>query len=339
MPSRHPYREPYRRPSVLRVVQVFAVLVALGAATTAAAENAEAADAPPAIPRILWLESGAGSCGPIFDEPAAPLELAPAPYPENARLAGLESSIRVRAVIDATGAVATAAARYKFPELAEAAEQAMIASTFRPAVMGGVAVSSAIEAVYDFRLRPGENRLVDDWPADDELENRAGLELQAPVRAFLEAADSIAIFKMCRDCGLPTGRPEPCPGRDLDLKTCGGRHFIRHPVSEPVPLSADQVARVKDLLLARSPYWMPAHEDRDLQSACVIPNPEYGLSLRSGGQEMFVLFSLGCSGTILFRDTEACYGSGHPYRRSTELFCALLEEKAGWGCVGDEWPR
>jgi hypothetical protein len=154
VPGPYPNLE-MRPPSVRTITQALALLVALGAAAGSAADPIDTADAPLTTPRILWLESGAGSCGPIFDAPAAPIELVPVPYPENARLSNLEIPIRVRGVIDANGAVTVAKARQQTPYLAEPAEQALLASTFRPAMMGGVAVASAIEVVYDFRLRPG----------------------------------------------------------------------------------------------------------------------------------------------------------------------------------------
>jgi hypothetical protein len=104
VPGPYPNLE-MRPPSVRTITQALALLVALGAAAGSAADPIDTADAPLTTPRILWLESGAGSCGPIFDAPAAPIELVPVPYPENARLSNLEIPIRVRGVIDASGAV------------------------------------------------------------------------------------------------------------------------------------------------------------------------------------------------------------------------------------------
>jgi hypothetical protein len=317
---------------VRNITQALALLVALGAAA------GSAADAPLTTPRILWLESGAGSCGPIFDAPAAPIELAPVPYPENARLSNMEIPIRVRGVVDASGAVTLARARRQTPYLAEPAEQALLASTFRPAMMGGVAVASAIEVVYDFRLRPGVPRYVDTMPSDEELERRAGRDLPEPVRAFLQAADSFAIFRMSPKWeSYELGDRTPCPSRALELKTCGGRYVIPNPISEPVPLTADEVARVKELLLAQSPTWVPRKGDDDLKFSGMIPQRDYGISARRGDDEMYILFNLSRVGYLEFRDAKECFGGGHPYRRTTELFCALLETRLGWGCLEDEW--
>lgn len=337
MPGTHPARET-RPPSVRNVTQALVLLVALGAAAGAAADPIAAADAPPTTPRILWLESGSGSCGPIFDAPAAPIELVSVPYPENARLSNMEIPIRVRGLIGASGVVTVARARQQIPYLAEPAEQALLASTFRPATIGGVAVASAIEVVYDFRLRPGVPRYVDTMQSDEELERRAGRDLPEPVRAFLQAADSFAIFRMSPKWeSYELGDRTPCPSRELELKTCGGRYVIPNPISEPVPLSADEVARVKDLLLAQSPTWVPRKDDLDIRSSGVIAQRDYGISARRGDDEMYILFNLSRVGYLEFRDAKECFGGGHPYRRTTELFCALLETRLGWGCLEDEW--
>lgn len=337
MPGPYPNLE-MRPPSVRTITQALALLVALGVAAGSAADPIDTADAPLTTPRILWLESGAGSCGPVFDAPAVPIELVPVPYPENARLSNLEIPIRVRGVIDASGAVTVARARRQTPFLAEPAEQALLASTFRPAMMGGVAVASAIEVVYDFRLRPGAPRNDETMPGDEELERRAGSELPEPVRAFLQAADSFAIFRMSPKWdALDLGDRTPCPSRDLDLRTCGGRYSFPHAITAPVALSADEVVRVKDLLLAQSPTWAPKRGEIDLIFAGSIVQRDFGISARRGDDEMFILFNLSRMGRVEFRDAQECYGGGHPYRRTTALFCALLEARLGWGCLEDEW--
>ncbi|MBK9472370.1 MAG: energy transducer TonB [bacterium] len=313
------------------------VLVTMAVAVTAA-DPIDTADAPLTTPRILWLESGAGSCGPVFDAPAVPIELVPVPYPENARLSNLEIPIRVRGVIGASGAVTLARARRQTPFLAEPAEQALLASTFRPAMMGGVAVASAIEVVYDFRLRPGAPRSDETMPGDEELERCAGRELPEAVRAFLQAADSFAIFRMSPKWdALDPGERTPCPTRDLDLRTCGGRYSFPHAITAPVALSADEAARVKDLLLVQSPTWAPQKGDDDLKFAGMMVQRDFGISARRGDDEMFILFNLSRMGRVEFRNAQECYGGGHPYRRTTELFCALLEARLGWGCLEDEW--
>lgn len=313
-------------------------LVALASAARADPGLPVAPDEPWSVPHIAWLESADGGCGPTFESAAAPINLTPAMYPPEPRPGYGRLTLRVRGIIEASGAVAGAKANRQYPLISELAEQALLASTFAPARLGGQAVPSLVEVVYEFRPEPGAPPYTDTMPDDAELERRAGAALPDTVRAFIAAADSFAIFRLLRDDESgAAGRVQPCPVHEIELKTCGGRYSIPHLVSVPVPLSSDEVARVKDLLLARSPYWVPPRDGVGLKFAGVVVGFDFGLSIRHGGQEMFVLFNLSRAGTIRLRNAQECFGSGHPYRRSTELFCELLERRLGWGCLEREW--
>lgn len=175
---------------------------------------------------------------------------------------------------------------------------------------------------------------VDPLTSDEELERRAGRELSAPVREFLEAADTFAIFRMLSNAQADSAT---FPTRDLDLKTCGGRYSFRYPATEPVPLTSAEVARLKDLLLAKSACWVPPKDALDLKFSGFMVGYQFGISARRGDQEMFVLFNLPRLGSLQFRSQTECFDQGHPYRRTTELLCELLEVRMGRECVGDEW--
>lgn len=321
-----------------RQALVALLLVALASAAGAEPGPPAGTDKPWALPHIAWLESAGGPCGPSFESPAAPIHLAPVPYPTETQPNYGGILMRVRGVIEADGSVTGAHADHQYPLATELVEQALMASTFAPAQQGGRAVPSLVDVVYEFVRERWSPPDVDAMPDDAELERRAGRELPDSARTFIAAADSIAIFRNMGDFERDAaGRDRACPVRVVDLKTCGGRYSIPHTFTEPAPLSPGEVGRVKDLLLARSPYWAPRRGEPDLKFAGIEPGFGYGLSIRHGGQEMFVLFQLSGAGTIQLRTAQDCYGGGHPYRRSTELFCELLERHLGWPCIDKRW--
>jgi protein TonB len=81
-------------------------------------------------------------------------------YPELLRQAGMHGRVVLEAVIDTSGHVLPASIvviRSTHPGFVPAARQALLATLFRPAMVGGRAVSMRVQIPYDFAIRSGSS--------------------------------------------------------------------------------------------------------------------------------------------------------------------------------------
>lgn len=82
-------------------------------------------------------------------------------YPELLRQAGVQGEVLLEAVVDSTGRVVAASivvVAANHPAFVAAARQALLATLFRPAMVGGRAVQTRVRIPYAFSIRGGTGR-------------------------------------------------------------------------------------------------------------------------------------------------------------------------------------
>ena len=231
------------------------------------------------------------------------------------------------------------------PALTKALTEAVLASKFQPAMREGRPAPSRVQVAYTLyvaELGDGTREPTDHMPPDAEIERRAGLHLAEAARAFIESADEFTVFEVCRPSDPNSRRRmEDCGTRQIWFDTCGGKYGANYDFINGVPLAKDQIFRLKDILVAQSPYWSVSRkngeENSDLRFAGTRVGYDYGISITKGDEELFILFAFDRAGQIVVRSRTECFGQGHPYRRSVDLFCELVGAQLGQHCVGDEW--
>jgi len=102
-----------------------------------------------------------GLDGLLTDEHAEVLT-GPLPvYPELLRQAGVHGSVVLEAVVDTTGrvlATSIAVVSTTHPGFVAPARQALLATLFRPAMVGGKAIRMRVRIPYEFAIRNGPGR-------------------------------------------------------------------------------------------------------------------------------------------------------------------------------------
>src|SRR5574341_1875246 len=96
--------------------------------------------------------AGVGDAGPELLSGPLPV------YPELLRQAGVQGQVVLEAVVDTTGRVQTASISVvsaTHPEFVAPARQALVATLFRPARVGGRAVPMLVRVPFDFTIRGG----------------------------------------------------------------------------------------------------------------------------------------------------------------------------------------
>jgi protein TonB len=103
--------------------------------------------------------NGSGSLGP---EEHAEVLTAPLPvYPDLLRQAGVQGRVVLEAVVDTTGRVLSQSISLVSatnPGFVAPARQALLATLFRPAMVGGTAVRMRVRIPYEFAIRDGMGR-------------------------------------------------------------------------------------------------------------------------------------------------------------------------------------
>ena len=99
--------------------------------------------------------------GPVSEEHAEILT-GPLPvYPDLLRQAGVQGRVVLEAVVDTTGRVLSqsiAVVSATNPGFVAPARQALLATLFRPAMVGGKAVRMRVRIPYEFAIRNGTGR-------------------------------------------------------------------------------------------------------------------------------------------------------------------------------------
>lgn len=102
-----------------------------------------------------WGSAGLGEAGP--EVLAGPLPV----YPELLRRAGVQGQVLLEALVDTTGRVQPASISVvsaTHPGFVAPARQALVATLFRPARVGGRAVPMLVRVPFDFTIRGGMGR-------------------------------------------------------------------------------------------------------------------------------------------------------------------------------------
>jgi len=111
--------------------------------------------------------SGSGATQPgggsdSWSEELAEVLTSPLPvYPELLRQAGVQGRVVLEAVVDTTGRVlesSVAVVSATHPGFVAPARQALLASLFRPAMVGGKAIRVRVRIPYEFAIRNGTGR-------------------------------------------------------------------------------------------------------------------------------------------------------------------------------------
>jgi TonB family protein len=118
---------------------------------------------PTSVPTTVTAGSGQPSGGWAGVGEAGPEVLTgPLPaYPELLRQAGVQGQVVLEAVVDTTGRVQPASISVvsaTHPGFVAPARQALVATLFRPARVGGRAVSMLVRVPFDFTIRGGTGR-------------------------------------------------------------------------------------------------------------------------------------------------------------------------------------
>jgi len=103
-----------------------------------------------------------GGFGALLTDERAEVLSGPLPvYPDLLRQAGIEGSVVVEAVVDTTGRVlaqSIAVVAASSPGFIAPARQALLATLFRPAMVGGKPVRMRVRIPYEFAIRNGTGR-------------------------------------------------------------------------------------------------------------------------------------------------------------------------------------
>ena len=121
---------------------------------------------PPLGPSFpVFVPTGAGTSGSAdpwagaIGEAGPEVLSGPLPqYPELLRQAGIQGRVVLEGVVDTSGHVlppSIAVVRASNPAFVAPARQALLATLFRPALVGGRRVSMRVQIPYDFTIRPG----------------------------------------------------------------------------------------------------------------------------------------------------------------------------------------
>ena len=126
--------------------------------------------AGPLIPSLSPAYSPPGNAGSgqpgggsdVVTEEHAEVLTSPLPvYPELLRQAGVQGRVVLEAVVDTTGRVLAASilvVSMTNPGFVALARQALLATLFRPAMVGGTAVRMRVRIPYEFAIRNGTGR-------------------------------------------------------------------------------------------------------------------------------------------------------------------------------------
>jgi hypothetical protein len=294
-------------------------------------------------PSIVWLESADGVCDSVFDEPARPIDLIPTGYFNEIDMMPRGISVVISATISESGKLKNARVIKRSIEVAnDQAIRALMECTFMPAYKGGKPVPSLVEVAYIFRTNTEENISESSGPSDNEIERRVGRILSSEMRAFFASADKFEVFEICHIGNANhQKRMTRCSTREISVRTSDTVYSDYFTIFEGVSLSAKEVERFKELVLKKSPFWVATHEkpsdNLDLRLGGFSPGYHYGVSIENNDEEVFLLINLARTGRIVVGSSEKSYGSGSPYRRSTDFWCELLESRLGRKCLGDEW--
>ena len=100
-----------------------------------------------------------GGMGTLFTEEHAEVLSGPLPvYPDLLRQAGVQGRVVLEAVVDTTGRVlaqSIAIVSATNPAFVAPARQALLATLFRPAMVGGTAIRMRVRIPYEFAIRNG----------------------------------------------------------------------------------------------------------------------------------------------------------------------------------------
>ncbi len=103
-----------------------------------------------------------GSLGDLLAEENAEILTGPLPvYPDLLRQAGIQGKVVLEAVVDTTGRVlaqSIAVVMVTNPGFVVPARQALLATLFRPAMVGGKPVGMRVRIPYEFAIRNGMGR-------------------------------------------------------------------------------------------------------------------------------------------------------------------------------------
>jgi TonB family protein len=123
------------------------------------------------MPSISPVYAGAGSTpstgqpggmGTLFTEEHTEVLSGPLPaYPDLLRQAGVQGRVVLQAVVDTTGRVlaqSISVVATTNPGFVAPARQALLATVFRPAMVGGTAVRMQVRIPYEFAIRNGTGR-------------------------------------------------------------------------------------------------------------------------------------------------------------------------------------
>jgi hypothetical protein len=294
-------------------------------------------------PSIVWLESADGVCDSVFDEPARPIELVPTGYFNEIDMMPRGISVVIIATITESGKLQNARVIKRSIEVAnDQAIRALVECTFMPAYRGGEPVPSLVEVAYTFWANTEGNTSKSSFPSDNEVERRVGRILSSEVRAFVESADKFEVFEICHIGNANhQKRMSRCNTREISVRTSDTVYSDYFTIFEGVPLSVREVERFKELVLTKSPFWVATHEkpsdNLDLRFAGFSAGYHYGVSVGNNDEEIYLLINLARTGRIVIGSSEKSHGTGSPYRRSTDFWCELLENRLGRTCLGDEW--
>jgi TonB family protein len=103
-----------------------------------------------------------GGLGDLLPGEHAEVLTGPLPvYPDLLRQAGVQGRVVLEAVVDTTGRVLSqsiAVVSATHPGFVAPARQALLATLFRPAMVGGTAVRMRVRIPYEFAIRNGTGR-------------------------------------------------------------------------------------------------------------------------------------------------------------------------------------
>ena len=103
-----------------------------------------------------------GGVGSLFTEEQAEVLTSPLPvYPDLLRQAGVQGKVVLEAVVDTTGRVlaqSISLVSVTNPGFVAPARQALLATLFRPAMVGGKPVRMRVRIPYEFAIRNGTGR-------------------------------------------------------------------------------------------------------------------------------------------------------------------------------------
>jgi TonB family protein len=119
---------------------------------------------PTYLPSTMTTGTGppTGAWSGVLSEAGPEVLTGPLPvYPELLRQAGVQGRVLLEAVVDTTGRVQAASISVvsaTHPGFVAPARQALLATLFRPARVGGRAVSMLVRVPFDFTIRGGTGR-------------------------------------------------------------------------------------------------------------------------------------------------------------------------------------